>query len=424
MPNTIIRIIEGQVKDELLNRVMLYISNGVSNGVKYAEKSILASIRSNIGYEISLWGDDRKKMYKILKRIDPRQYKKYAIQERDEDTDDIFAPLRNNISYIIQMNKIRTYILVSTRCWDKDVSSYASSDEIHVFIFGVRAADVNELFLSVLQPAQIERKASNVDRRTLVNVYSIELNSEKTKAYLDSVGVSKTKRLNQLFTDKQQIDTLINYLNRWKDAASFFQKQGLTHKAGILLYGPPGTGKTTLATSLAAHFGWNLITLNIGEFSAPIVKRVNELSGSTPYVLLLEDIDYIFGHREDAVTTEEKSNANLLLQFLDGTKSTANLITIATTNYYEALDPAIIRDGRFDLKIHMDNIGRETAEEMIKSLNVTSVPFTLEDDQFPINPSNLQNQIIKHVFKNINSVVTDLNENEDAEENEEGFNYL
>lgn len=60
-------------------------------------------------------------------------------------------------------------------------------------------------------------------------------------------------------------------------------------------------------------------------------------------------------------------NANIkqLLQFLDSSQSPNNVIFIATTNYIDRLDHALVRKGRFDLKIELDDFNKDTARKML-----------------------------------------------------------
>lgn len=405
MSNLIFQIVEGQIKTQITDQILTLIRDGISSSITYAEKSLLATLRANVGYEISLDGDDKKKIFKILQKIDPKQYKKYAIQTRDEDTNDIVNPLRNNTSYVICLNKLRTYLLVSTCCWDVNSSTYAYSDEVHVFIFGVCSSEINQMFLEALEPIRTitinEKKMNSL----AVRVFSVRLSKDKETAYFEGANRERAKNISQIFTNnKGKITELINYINQWSKASEFFYEKGIGYKMGILLYGPPGTGKTSLAKSLAGYFNMDLFTLNLEDFCSATVNKLREYKPRDPYVLLLEDIDYIFGKREDNSTLEEKERSNLLLQFLDGAKSASNAIIIATTNYFESLDPAIIRDGRFDFKILMDNIEKNEAEKMMNELNITTVPFSTEDLEFPINPAKLQNLVVQHVFSNIENI--------------------
>lgn len=90
-----------------------------------------------------------------------------------------------------------------------------------------------------------------------------------------------------------------------------------------------------------------------------------------------------------------------LLQLLDGINSCNKTIFLATTNYIDRLDPALIRDGRFDIKIEMKNFDYDEAVEMCNKFNVDS-EVVFRDEQFPINPAYLQNKIVTLQMKEIN----------------------
>ena len=64
------------------------------------------------------------------------------------------------------------------------------------------------------------------------------------------------------------------------------------------------------------------------------------------------------------------------------------------------MDRALIRDGRFDIKIHMDDMNESDAKEMCKNFSVSDNEI-LCNEKFPINPSYLQNKITMHILKNI-----------------------
>jgi SpoVK/Ycf46/Vps4 family AAA+-type ATPase len=63
---------------------------------------------------------------------------------------------------------------------------------------------------------------------------------------------------------------------------------------------------------------------------------------------------------------------NKMLQFLDSNTSPTNVIFIATTNHKERLDEALLREGRFDLKVEMKGLNKETAREFCKSFGLSS----------------------------------------------------
>lgn len=123
------------------------------------------------------------------------------------------------------------------------------------------------------------------------------------------------------------------------------------------------------------------------------------------YVILLEDIDTIFNldRKEGKGNRDDKKIINNLLQFLDSKTSPNNAIFIATTNYVDRLDSAILRDGRFDIKIEVKGICKETAKKMCQSFNLSSsdIDTILKDETYPINQSYLQNKILNKIKENM-----------------------
>ena len=175
---------------------------------------------------------------------------------------------------------------------------------------------------------------------------------------------------------------------------------------GALLVGPPGTGKTTFAKAIAKEIKADMYIINMIDFNESQIERLKEdieeyQDSSSTIVLLFEDIDCIFSTRDKLQTEKQKQAAQLLLQFLDGVYSLSNVLFIATTNHIEFLDKALIREGRFDVKIEMPNISESTSEKLCNhfKLSVEETSAILQDETFPINPAYLQNKIVKHIIE-------------------------
>lgn len=128
--------------------------------------------------------------------------------------------------------------------------------------------------------------------------------------------------------------------------------------SGVLLYGPPGTGKTLLASAMAGTAGVNFYTANASEFVNMWVgvgpKNVRalyaEAKAHAPSIVFIDEIDAIGGKRNDQQGQEYRMTLNALLSEMDGIEKNG-VITIAATNTFEDLDPALIRPGRFDRKV-------------------------------------------------------------------------
>lgn len=192
---------------------------------------------------------------------------------------------------------------------------------------------------------------------------------------------------------------LFKFLDSWINSLEYMYSLSLSHKIGILLSGNPGTGKTSLAKMIATKYNLNIVKINFNSVSKLINNDsyLNELNNS---MVLIEDIDCMVTSRTGSDDNSYKENFQALLQLLDGIKTFKKTIFVATTNYEDRLDKALIRDGRFDIKIHMDDMNEVEAKEMCKNFSVSDEEI-LCDEKFPINPSYLQNKITMHILKNI-----------------------
>lgn len=126
-----------------------------------------------------------------------------------------------------------------------------------------------------------------------------------------------------------------------------FRGIGVPTKRGFLLVGDPGNGKTLLCYALAAHiirqFNVRVATIRVdaGLETDDVSQLYRWASNNGPSIILLEDVDTIL--------TETRVTRSGFLNVLDGFKPERGVLTIATTNYPEKLDPALAhRPSRFD----------------------------------------------------------------------------
>jgi len=140
---------------------------------------------------------------------------------------------------------------------------------------------------------------------------------------------------------------------------------GVPYRTGIILEGPPGTGKTSMSKALAGHLNKDIYYMDATETGAQFVK--NALRGVPPgSLVIIEEIDRMFDFFErESKKVQKSSNAGPLLNALDGIVGNEDRIVIATTNHINKLDPALIREGRFDLKVHVGYMTDETLRTYI-----------------------------------------------------------
>jgi transitional endoplasmic reticulum ATPase len=131
---------------------------------------------------------------------------------------------------------------------------------------------------------------------------------------------------------------------------------------GVLLHGPPGVGKSFFARALAGELGLTLIEVATADVVSPLVGAGPELVEQVfafahehePALLLFDELDAIAGRRDD---DQGRGNREVLLQLLQSVEATHGehgLLVAATTNDPDALDPAVVRPGRFDRHVRLD----------------------------------------------------------------------
>jgi cell division protease FtsH len=143
-----------------------------------------------------------------------------------------------------------------------------------------------------------------------------------------------------------------------------YQAFGLPVKRGIVLAGPPGTGKTLLGKVLCCVLSTTFLWVSPGEIEGPAdLQRLFALARELqPTVIFLEDLDLYAsgrGNGGDVLLGE-------LLNQLDGFPPNTGVVTLATTNDPQVIEPALAdRPSRFDRRITMDLPGRPEREILL-----------------------------------------------------------
>lgn len=259
-----------------------------------------------------------------------------------------------------------------------------------------------------------------------LRIYKIsgDSNSRSDVAFKSLYQDGDRRELDTIFMEDGVIESITSHIDKYMANKDLYTGRGIIYKTGILLYGEPGTGKTSLIKALASKYGYDLILLDMSTFQhiglETFVHSVN--IDDKKYIIALEDIDCVIADRENEnADKDDKKVINMLLQLLDSNSSPNEVIFIASTNHIELLDEALMREGRFDLRVPITGIGEDKAREMCKSfdLNDYQIDEIMDqlhhDNAFPIRQSKLQSIILKHSGMNLRGEVAE--EDETGKEN-------
>ncbi|MDA0231988.1 MAG: ATP-dependent zinc metalloprotease FtsH, partial [Chloroflexi bacterium] len=177
--------------------------------------------------------------------------------------------------------------------------------------------------------------------------------TKATVTFFDVAGVPEAKE------ELEEVVEFLKYPER-------FQALGARIPKGVLLYGPPGTGKTLLARAVAGEAGVPFFSISGSEFVEMFVgvgaSRVRDLFDQakrhSPCIIFIDEIDAVGRHRGAGLGgghDEREQTLNQILVEMDGFETSTNVIVIAATNRPDILDPALLRPGRFDRRVTIDN---------------------------------------------------------------------
>lgn len=183
------------------------------------------------------------------------------------------------------------------------------------------------------------------------------------------------------------------------ERAGAFVRLGAKPPRGILLYGPPGCGKTSLVMATAAAAGaTTFLTLTpsdvysayVGDSEAAVRAAFKHARDCLPALLFLDELDAIVGNRglegsgggSDSIGVSDVQSRVLstLLNEMDGIVAANGLIIVAATNRLDAIDPALLRPGRFGCHIAVELPDAKERQDIIR-VSCKRIPVAGTDDE-------------------------------------------
>lgn len=187
-----------------------------------------------------------------------------------------------------------------------------------------------------------------------------------------------------LAEEKEELEEIVDFLRSPKK----YIEVGARIPKGVILVGPPGTGKTLLAKAIAGEAGVPFFSISGSDFVEMFVgvgaSRVRDLfeeaKKNAPCIVFIDEIDAVARRRGTGMGgghDEREQTLNQMLVEMDGFGVNEGIIVMAATNRVDILDPAILRPGRFDRKVH---VGRPDIKGRREILDVHVKNKPLGDD--------------------------------------------
>jgi len=171
---------------------------------------------------------------------------------------------------------------------------------------------------------------------------------------------------------KESLQEVVDFLHN----PGKYTSVGAKLPKGALLVGPPGTGKTLLAKAVAGEAkvpffslsGSAFVEMYVGVGASRVRDLFKQAQQMAPCIIFIDEIDAIGKSRDTQMggNDEREQTLNQLLAEMDGFESNKGLVLLAATNRPEILDPALLRQGRFDRRIIVERPDLKGRVEVLK----------------------------------------------------------
>ncbi len=251
----------------------------------------------------------------------------------------------------------------------KDVSLKEIAKVTHGFV----GADLNSLAkeaaMIVLRRILPDLKKQDLEEGEPIPKEILEKLQVTQKDFIGSLKVVRPSAMREVLVETPDVNWsdiggMAEIKNKLKEAVEWplkkpevFKRMGIRPPKGILLYGPPGTGKTLLAKAVAKESEANFILVNgpsllskwVGESEKAVREIFRKARQTAPTILFFDEIDALVPRRSSGGDSKVNERiVNQMLTEMDGLESLNDVVIIGATNRPDIVDPALLRQGRFD----------------------------------------------------------------------------
>lgn len=367
----------------IIGEIAISLGVSVITDVAKTINSATASIIS-----VREWDETYNGINKMLYKLSPKQYEKHRAPSKNKNS----YELTSGVRYIVKLKDNNFAMVETTR---EDNSKIFFEKSLHIRFIGKNRYLYRNAFL--VESAKLtDKKCIPVK---YLNEYGIQC--DIIPRSFDSIVLEDSVRHN-----------IVSGLQNWKTSRDWYETHQLVYKIGVFLYGDPGTGKSTITRAISEMFNRAPILVmdinNIMQSIRSIIKMRERYKGTI--IVLIEDIDMYFPKQVDRTDNEQdnpdpnkeaeertnKINQNAIFQLLDGVYSTDDTIYIATTNYKDKLDSALIRCGRFDIQERLSNLTEDGAKKKVQLLGYDASVLRELNIEYPVQPALLQSKIMEY----------------------------
>jgi len=335
---------------------------------------------------------------------------------------------------------------------DKEVNLKDIAKVTHGFVGADLNALAKEAAMIVLRRILPELKMEGMDDDKPIPQEILEKLMITQKDFVDALKIVRPSAMREVLVETPDVNWtdiggLEEVKDRLKEAVEWplkrpeaFKRLGIRPPRGVLLYGPPGTGKTLLAKAVAKESESNFILINgpsllskwVGESEKAVREIFRKARQTAPTILFFDEIDALVPRRSGSGNDGGRVNdkiVNQVLTEMDGLETLNDVVIIGATNRPDIIDPALLRQGRFDRIIYIpipDKAGRKKIFEIYLQKMQIDFDSIIENKKSHVKYKNSKSISNKHTImkKLVSDEVTNQEEINSLDKNDVNFKNI